>query len=407
MKSEEKLEHLFELLRSEESTTGLSDVTSWIKASALNTDPISSTKSIIKQKLFIMISAATIILTGVLIMSGNKKPKMVSEQKAARQNIIVNAPKMSTVQSNHLPPVNNSNSKKPIDPPLVASDSVTLPIVEIAPAPETTQIDSIATTQNSTVTTNKSNTGSWFSSNNILYVDTLFNGVKSLVFKGDKSDIVVHGSDRIDISMNYNYRLRAKGVFSGKKEGNCELGYMLRDSVLTIHLQRKDQKFKGISVLSETSKIEFKVPKNIDVKMDSDLGDIDVDGLRNTGTFLYSSLGDITAANSTGEIDIETALGDISMKNVTGKLKLITSLGDISGENITVSDDCQLNSSLGGIDVQVNNPISECRLDLSTNLGKVKVKRADLKTKSEKKLRTGSGTFKLIMNTSMGNIIVR
>jgi hypothetical protein len=31
---------------------------------------------------------------------------------------------------------------------------------------------------------------------------------------------------------------------------------VLKDSVLTIHLQRKDQKFSGISVLFESSKIE-------------------------------------------------------------------------------------------------------------------------------------------------------
>jgi lia operon protein LiaG len=185
------------------------------------------------------------------------------------------------------------------------------------------------------------------------------------------------------------------------------LSYVLKDSVLTIHLQRKDQKFSGISVLSETSKIEFYVPENVDVKMDSDLGDIDVDGLKNTGTLLYSALGDITATNSTGRIDVETSLGDISMKNVSGKLKLITSMGDISGKNIRISDDCILNSSMGDIDVQLNNPISECKLNLSTSMGKVKMKRADLKTKSRNELKTDSGKFKVNMNTSMGNIIVR
>ena len=153
--------------------------------------------------------------------------------------------------------------------------------------------------------------------------------------------------------------------------------------------------------------MEFIVPENVDVKMDSDLGDIDVDGLKNTGTLLYSALGDITATNSTGRIDVETSLGDISMKNVSGKLKLITSMGDISGKNIRISDDCILNSSMGDIDVQLNNPISECKLNLSTSMGKVKMKRADLTTKSRNELKTDSGKFKVNMNTSMGNIIVR
>jgi len=40
-------------------------------------------------------------------------------------------------------------------------------------------------------------------------------------------------------------------------------------------------------------------------------------------------------------------------------------------------------------------------------MGKVKVKRADLKTKSQNELKTVSGKFKIKMNTSMGDIIVR
>jgi hypothetical protein len=82
-------------------------------------------------------------------------------------------------------------------------------------------------------------------------------------------------------------------------------------------------------------------------------------------------------------------------------------MGDISGENIGISDDCILNSSMGDIDVQLNNPISECKLDLSTSMGKVKMTRADLTTKSQNELKTESGKFKVNMNTSMGNIIVR
>ncbi|MFN6378975.1 MAG: DUF4097 family beta strand repeat-containing protein, partial [Flavobacteriales bacterium] len=157
---------------------------------------------------------------------------------------------------------------------------------------------------------------------------------------------------------------------------------------LTVRVKRKDQEFKGVSALSETSKLEFYVPNNMDVKMNSDLGDI-------------------TAESVSGNIDLHTELGDISMKNLEGKISSFTSLGDVSGVNMTISDDCRFSSSLGDIDVQLNNPISECKLDLSTSMGKVKVKRADLKIKSQNELKTDSGKFKVNMNTSMGNIIVR
>jgi hypothetical protein len=284
---------------------------------------------------------------------------------------------------------------------------VTLPFAEINPVLEIVQRNPIFPSQNSTKTSLQSNAGSWFSNNDSLHVDTLFNGVKSLVFKGDKSDILVSGSNRTGISMKYNYQLKAKGVFSRKKKGDCEMSYVLKDSVLTIHLQRKDQKFSGISVLSESSKMEFYVPENVDVKMDSDLGDIDVNGLKANTTKVYTALGDITAEKVSGNIDLHTDLGDISMNDLAGKIHSVTSLGDIQGEHILISDNSTFNTSLGDIDVQLSNALSELNLVLSTSLGKVKVNRPELKKKSGSQLNLGNGKFKIVMETALGKVIVR
>ena len=274
MKSEEKLNHLFETLRNEKTSTSVSDVTSWIKAPAQVTVPKSTSKIIIQKNFFIMSSIATIIVTGVLLMSGNKEPNIAPKQRKDMQATIQDTSTVIASQPNHFTFSNEINDN-PFIQPLIDLGLVTLPFAEINPVPEIVQLNAIFPSQNSTKTSLQSNTGSWFSNNDSLHVDTLFNGVKSLVFKGDKSDILVSGSNRTDISMKYNYQLKAKGVLSRKKEGNCELNYVLKDSVLTIHLQRKDQNFNGISVLSESSKIEFYVPDNVDVKMDADLGDID------------------------------------------------------------------------------------------------------------------------------------
>jgi hypothetical protein len=406
MKSEEKLNHLFETLRNEKTSTSVSDVTSWIKAPAQVTVPKSTSKIIIQKNFFIMSSIATIIVTGVLLMSGNKEPNIAPKQKKDMQATIQDTSTVIASQPNHFTFSNEINDN-PFIQPLIDLGLVTLPFAEINPVPEIVQLNAIFPSQNSTKTSLQSNTGSWFSTNDSLHVDTLFNGVKSLVFKGDKSDILVSGSNRTGISMKYNYQLKAKGVFSRKKEGNCELNYVLKDSVLTIHLQRKDQKFSGISVLSETSKLEFYVPNNIDVKMNSDLGDIDVNGLKANTTKVYTALGDITAENVSGNIDLNTDLGDISMRKLEGKINSVTSLGDIQGEHILISDNSKFNTSLGDIDVQLSNPLSDCSLDLSSSLGKVKVDRPELKKKSGSQLNIGNGKFKIVMETALGKVIVR
>jgi hypothetical protein len=406
MKSEEKLNHLFEALKAEKTSTSVADVTSWIKAPAQVTVPKSTSKIIIQKNFFIMSSIATIIVTGVLLMSGNKEPNIAPKQKKDMQATIQDTSTVIASQPNHFTFSNEINDN-PFIQPLIDLGLVTLPFAEINPVPEIVQLNAIFPSQNSTKTSLQSNTGSWFSTNDSLHVDTLFNGVKSLVFKGDKSDILVSGSNRTGISMKYNYQLKAKGVFSRKKEGNCELNYVLKDSVLTIHLQRKDQKFSGISVLSETSKLEFYVPNNIDVKMNSDLGDIDVNGLKANTTKVYTALGDITAENVSGNIDLNTDLGDISMRKLEGKINSVTSLGDIQGEHILISDNSKFNTSLGDIDVQLSNPLSDCSLDLSSSLGKVKVDRPELKKKSGSQLNIGNGKLKVIMETSLGKVIVR
>jgi len=395
MKSEEKLNHLFETLRNEKTSTSVSDVTSWITAPAQFTVPKSTSKIIIQKNFFIMSSIATIIVTGVLLMSGNKEPNIAPKQKKDMQATIQDTSTVIASQPNHFTFSNEINDN-PFIQPLIDLGLVTLPFAEIIfPSP------------NSTKTSLQSNTGSWFSTNDSLHVDTLFNGVKSLVFKGDKSDILVSGSNRTGISMKYNYQLKAKGVFSRKKEGNCELNYVLKDSVLTIHLKRKENSFNGVSVLSESSKMEFYVPENVDVKMDSDLGDIDVNGLKANTTKVYTALGDITAENVSGNIDLNTDLGDISMRKLEGKINSVTSLGDIQGEHILISDNSKFNTSLGDIDVQLSNPLSDCSLDLSSSLGKVKVNRPDLKKKSSSQLKLGNGKLKVIMVTSLGKVIVR
>ena len=348
----------------------------------------------------------TLIVGGFLFLSGNKESKRTPPQKNTSKEATLDTSESVVKQANQLP-VYKEFSEIPFIQPLIDLGLVTLPFAEINPVPEIVQLNAIFPSQNSTKTSLQSNTGSWFSTNDSLHVDTLFSGVKSLVFKGDKSDILVSGSNRAGISMKYNYQLKAKGVFSRKKEGNCELNYVLKDSVLTIHLKRKDQKFSGISVLSETSKLEFYVPNNIDVKMNSDLGDIDVNGLKANTTKVYTALGDITAENVSGNIDLNTDLGDISMRKLEGKINSVTSLGDIQGEHILISDNSKFNTSLGDIDVQLSNPLSDCSLDLSSSLGKVKVNRPELKKKSGSQLNLGNGKLKVIMATSLGKVIVR
>jgi hypothetical protein len=423
MKEVDQLNQLFETLRTEHPTTSIYEVSSWINAGSVITN-VNTVKKLTLKKIIIMSSIVSISLIGVITLFS-----LQNEKKDGKQHLIskheVEKNETSFKQKNNkseVQEVNTNENRSSLNNKVILENlpieatktnelqsEIVIPVLKEKNESELNSNTNLMNKENEYYAKSKNENiiRTWKSINDSLKVDTLFNDVKALVFKGDKSDIVIQGSERTSISMNYNYKLKAKGVFSKKKGRNCELSYELKDSVLTIRVKQKDQNFNGVSILSETSKLEFIVPNNIDVKMNSDLGDIDVNGLKANTIKLYTALGDITAENVSGNIDLNTDLGDISMNDLSGKINSVTSLGDIQGEHILLSDNSTFNTSLGDIDIQLSNTLSDCSLDLSSSLGKVKVDRPDLKKKSGSQLILGNGKLKVIMETSLGKVIVR
>jgi hypothetical protein len=407
MNSEENLKILFESLRSEKASTSIADVTSWIHASTQISASQSNYKMIIQKTLFIIgtISIATAV-GGLLLFRENPHSRPNPQEKNETIESVLDTSNKDVIENNGLPKLKSSVENNLLQPVFDLS-SEPLCFLEIESSPIMNRLDTIRSLQNPSNRIHKPIAGHWLSKKDILKVDTLFRGVKELVFKGDKCDLVVRGSDRSDVSMKYDYQFKAKGVFSGKTEANCTLRYEVKDSILTVHVERSHQKLNGVSVLSENSKLEFNVPEGIDVRLDSDLGDIDVNCLKANTTKVYTALGDITAENVSGNIYLCTDLGDISMNQLQGKIKSVTSLGDIIGENVLIADNSEFHTSLGDIEVQFVNPLSDCSLDLSSSLGKVKIDRPDLKKKASSQLNIGNGKWKVIMETSLGKVIVR
>ena len=71
MKSEEKLDQLFETLKAEKASTSVADVTSWIQASVQVTAPKSTSKIIIQKNFFILSTiVSTLFVGGLLFLSG-------------------------------------------------------------------------------------------------------------------------------------------------------------------------------------------------------------------------------------------------------------------------------------------------------------------------------------------------
>jgi hypothetical protein len=249
--------------------------------------------------------------------------------------------------------------------------------------------------------------GSWLSLNDSLFVDTVFNGVKALVFKGRVNDkIVVKGSDRANVALHFNYRYKVKGILVRKKN-QCVLRYEKRDSVLTIQIDRNNSVNIGVSYIKETSGLIFEVPDNIAVQVKTTYGDIDASGLNGNEFDFQTSYGVVDVSALSGNIRLNSGYGDIKAMQLNGTIDINTGYGDVVGKNIAVSGHLNIKSGYGDIDLQVNNPVAECRFDLKTGYGKVQMKRADMELDASGKLVFGTGNILLSARSGMGDILIR
>ena len=79
MKSEEKLNHLFETLKAEKASTSVSDVTAWINTKNPSLK-INTTKNSIILKSIIMSTIITVTLIGgVILISGKNEDKTIKK----------------------------------------------------------------------------------------------------------------------------------------------------------------------------------------------------------------------------------------------------------------------------------------------------------------------------------------
>jgi hypothetical protein len=285
--------------------------------------------------------------------------------------------------------------------------------------------------------------GSWNSLNDSLTIDTLFKGVKKIVFSGHiNNKILVRGSKRETVALNFDYNLKVKGVYA-KKNRRCKLSYTLKDSVLTVDLERKNYVFIGMSYVKETTRMVFEVPENIAVTINASYGDVEVNNLSNNNYHIKTTSGDIKTERVNGNIDLSCSYGDISLKQISGKidaktisgdvktervngniylscsygdisLKQIsgnidakTTSGDITGNNINVVDALNIVCSSGDVDCELTNPTPELMFNLYTLSGKIKVRRQDLSYKGFGDYAFGQGKVKITAESTSGNIIFR
>jgi hypothetical protein len=407
--TEESLQKLFTDVKTAPAETNVADVSQWIENVATVGGGTTIIQKILQKKLIIMTSIITATIIGTIIFfstdSDGKK-----EIKVTPSIEINPLPDISTI--NPIEQNKKSENLLPITQPAIIDTPAALNLIPAQKEAlqienETPKIINSDTNELPQKNEDYISSGSWKSKNDSLHVDTVFNGIKALIFKGRVNDkIFVNGSNRANVAMNYNYKYKVKGIYS-RKNRDCEVSFEKKDSVLTIEIDRKNPVNIGVSYTKETSNLSFEVPENIAVQIKTSFGNIDASGLINNDFDFQTTYGDIDASLLSGNVNLYSGYGDINFNDLNGKIDIKTSYGDVNGKNITVSEHMNIKSGYGDIDCQIINPIADCDLDLKTGYGKVKIKRTDLKLEAGTKLIFGAGKIKLTVKSGYGDVIIR
>jgi hypothetical protein len=412
--NDETLQNLFNEVKGSPTETEVHEISSWLDAASAVSTSTGAKLFSTTTKYITMTSILTITILGAIYLTSADKATEKSVNTTPRI-------KKSIVKATKLPQTatlieEEKLIKKPTDLN-VTTDSTTPPPIYKMPenpiSPNENKVTPISISRDIPDTTvipvffsKEANSGIWKSVNDSLSIDTIFNGVKKLIFTGYiNKKAVITGSKRNNVSMSYSYNYKAKGIFVGNSQ--CEVRYKKIDSVLTIQIERKSTVNVGVSFTKLTSGILFEVPENIAIDINTSYGDIDIRNLVNNAFQVKTAYGDIEAQSIVGTPKLLTNYGDIILDRISGNIEIGTAYGDIKGLNITALESVLLKSNYGDIDLQITNPISDCKLELKTGYGKIKVKRNDLEIESTKKLIFGTGRVKISAATSYGNVNIK
>jgi hypothetical protein len=412
--NDEALQKLFEEIRNTPPETGVNEVSGWLDAaSAVSAGTGVSTRPMIMKITTITSMLAITILGAIYITSADKdaeksiipiyqlekaitnptKPPLAPQpgEKEKFKNDTISLP--NDGYPTDLQPVDDFQ-ESPI--PQTEHKIITLPVIQDIS-------DTIVAPE---IQANEATSGKWRSFHDSLYIDTIFNGVKKLIFAGRIANkIMVVGDQRNNVSMTYSYSYRAKGIFVGKSQ--CEVGFQKVDSVLTIQVEQKSTVNVGVSFTKLASSMTFEVPENIAIEVTASYGDIEIKEMRDNRFLIKTAYGDIKARSVKGTAVLGTNYGDIFLDRIHGNIESTTNHGDIKGINLTGLEMVSLRSNHGDIEFQLDNPISDCKLDLKTGYGRIRVDRRDLEMESSKRLTLGKGPTKVFATANFGDVFIK
>lgn len=218
----------------------------------------------------------------------------------------------------------------------------------------------------------------------------VFDGIDKIEVKGSFSDVEVIGSDRNDVKFD--------GIIKGTsfRSKKFEIKYDVRGDLLSVWVDTPFS-FSG----SISAKLQFEVPKDIQLQVKNSSGDVYCEGLVSKYTILNASSGDISVENMKGDLDLKTSSGEISVEEVKGNIEVVSTSGDQELKHIIGNIKCQASSGdleLKNIQGDISSRTTSGDLEIDHLVGRMK------NVSSSGSLEIENSEVYLHLTTSSGDI---
>lgn len=161
-------------------------------------------------------------------------------------------------------------------------------------------------------------------------------------------------------------------------------------------LSRRNQENETVG---DAPELFVRIPKGVDIRIETQSGNIGVSNIDYAEISLQSSHGSFTIQNAGGVLAASTDSGDITLVEFVGVMHLSTVSGAQRGVGVLPSGDCRFVSASGPIGIEFADPLDAYKFDLRSETGVMRVGR----TRSTGHFTMGNADITIFGATTTGS----
>lgn len=157
--------------------------------------------------------------------------------------------------------------------------------------------------------------------------DTIFEGITSLIVNVSSANIKVKAVPGNKVHLKADLSAEKKGVVIGKEKHKFKIER--NNSELTITVANESKHLVLGGTVTSKGILDFEVPENILLSINSNYGNISIEGIKGKTCNLTAGSGNINANDISGEIRFVLSYGNLAVHKLFGNMNVSATSGDV------------------------------------------------------------------------------